>query len=120
MWLPLKLLGLAPFRAALEEKLYLARWFCERISEVDGFECLGYPELSVATYRYVPASGSPDDFNSRLADAVRKDGSIFLSSTTIGGEVYLRMCALSFRTHLDYVRRALDLVVKLARQLERA
>lgn len=120
MWLPLKLLGLAPFRAALEEKLYLARWFWERIVEVDGFECLGYPELSVATYRYVPASGSPNDFNRRLMDAVQKDGSIFLSSTIIDGEVYLRMCALSFRTHLDHVRQALDLVVTLARKLEQA
>ncbi len=118
MWLPLKLMGLMPFRAALEEKLWLARWFHERISRIDGFECLGDPELSVATYRYLPRHGSPNDFNRRLIKAVHQDGSVFLSSTTVDGEVYLRMCALCFRTHLDYVRRALDLVVKKTRELE--
>ena len=118
LWLPLKLFGLKTFRAALEEKLWLARWFHERIAQVDGFECLGYPELSVATYRYIPRQGSPNDFNRRLIKAVQQDGSIFLSSTKVDGEVYLRMCALCFRTHLNYVRRAFDLVVHKARHLE--
>lgn len=119
LWLALKVLGLASFRAALEEKMYLARWFHERISQVDGFESLGYPELSVATYRYIPKSGSPNDFNRRLIKAIHRDGSLFLSSTTVNGEVYLRMCALCFRTHLDHVNRALELVVKSAREIER-
>ncbi|MCZ6655447.1 MAG: amino acid decarboxylase, partial [Planctomycetota bacterium] len=104
-------------RAALEEKLWLARWFHERIAQVDGFECLGYPELSVATYRYIPRQGSPNDFNRRLIKAIQQDGSVFLSSTTVDGEVYLRMCALCFRTHLDYVRRAFNLVVKKTQEL---
>ncbi|MCH8969937.1 MAG: aminotransferase class I/II-fold pyridoxal phosphate-dependent enzyme [Planctomycetes bacterium] len=117
LWLPLKLFGLKPFRAALEEKLWLARWFHERIAQVDGFECLGYPELSVATYRFIPRHGSPNDFNRRLIKAIQQDGSVFLSSTTVDGEVYLRMCALCFRTHLDYVRRAFNLVVKKTQEL---
>ena len=118
MWLPLKLMGLGVFRAALEEKLWLARWFHERISQIDGFESLGDPELSVATYRYIPRRGSPSDFNRSLIKAVHQDGSVFLSSTALDGEVYLRMCALCFRTHLDYVRRALDLVVSKAREID--
>ena len=117
LWLPLKLFGLKPFRAALEEKLWLARWFHERIAQVDGFECLGYPELSVATYRFIPRHGSPNDFNRRLIKAIQQDGSVFLSSTTVDGEVYLRMCALCFRTHLDYVRRAFNLVIKKTQEL---
>ena len=118
MWLPLKLMGVGVFRAALEEKLWLARWFHERISQIDGFESLGCPELSVATYRYIPRRGSPNDFNRNLTKAIHQDGSVFLSSTTLDGEVYLRMCALCFRTHLDHVRRALDLVVTKAREID--
>ena len=102
----------------MEEKIWLARWFHERILQIDGVECFDYPELSVATYRYIPKKGSPNDFNRRLIKAVHRDGSIFLSSTTINGEVYLRMCALCFRTHLKHVSRALDLVVYKARQLD--
>jgi glutamate/tyrosine decarboxylase-like PLP-dependent enzyme len=40
LWLPLKFAGVAPFRAALEEKLLLARHFYERMRLEDGFEVL--------------------------------------------------------------------------------
>ncbi len=38
LWIPLLLHGLAPFRAALEEKMLLARYFHQRLSERPGFE----------------------------------------------------------------------------------
>ena len=37
LWLALKLTGVAPFRAALEEKLLLARHFYEGLQHLDGF-----------------------------------------------------------------------------------
>ena len=37
VWLPLKLFGVGPFRAALEEKMLLASYFHERIQDVSGF-----------------------------------------------------------------------------------
>ncbi|UCF20764.1 MAG: aminotransferase class V-fold PLP-dependent enzyme, partial [Gemmatimonadota bacterium] len=58
-WLPLKLHGLAPFRACLEEKLALTRYFHEEVAKL-GFEVGPEPELSVATYRYVPERGDAD------------------------------------------------------------
>ena len=36
LWLPLKLFGLEPFRAALEEKLLLARYAHGRLAELPG------------------------------------------------------------------------------------
>ncbi len=44
MWLPLVLLGVAPFRAALEEKLLLARYAHQRLREA-GFSVGPEPEL---------------------------------------------------------------------------
>ena len=118
LWLPLQLHGLAPFRAALEEKLLLARHFYERVRELPGFEAGPEPELSVVSYRYVPARGDADEFNRRLVDAVQRDGRVFISSTTLNGRFVLRLAVLHFRTHLDEVELALELLQHHARKLE--
>lgn len=36
MWLPLQLFGVTPFRAALSETIWLARYFQERVQEIPG------------------------------------------------------------------------------------
>jgi aromatic-L-amino-acid decarboxylase len=114
MWLPLKLLGVAPFRAALEEKLLLARYFRSRVAAL-GFEVGPEPELSIVTYRWAPAGASPeeaDELNRRIAEHARRDGRIFLSTTQIEGRFTLRLIALSFRTH----RRHIDLALKVLQE----
>jgi aromatic-L-amino-acid decarboxylase len=40
---------------------------------------------------------------------------VFLSSTTVNGRLYLRLCVLSFRTHADRVRAALGIIRAAAR-----
>lgn len=107
LWLPLKLCGLAPFRAALEEKMLLARYFHEKIQEIPGFEVGPAPDLSVVVFRYVPARGEADAFNERLVQAIHRDGRVFLSSSVIGGQFVLRLAVLSFRTHLETIDLAL-------------
>jgi glutamate/tyrosine decarboxylase-like PLP-dependent enzyme len=125
MWLPLKLIGVKPFRAALDEKLLLARYFHREVAKL-GFEVGPEPELSIVTYRWIPRRGLPSDpaarkaaidrFNERLVEAIRMDGRVFLSSTMIEGNYTLRLVALAFRTH----RRTIDLALKLlAENVER-
>lgn len=117
LWLPLKLFGLAPFRAALEEKLLLAQHFHSRLSALDGWEVGPEPDLSVVTYRFVPPRGDADEFNARLIAAVQQDGRIFISSTRLNGRFTLRLAVLNFRTHLAEVELALDLLEHHARRL---
>src|SRR5262245_4039039 len=77
LWLPLKLLGVAPFRAALAEKMKLARFFYEQIESTPGFEVGPYPDLSIVVYRYLPERARQDDadeFNRRLMQAIQQDG----------------------------------------------
>ncbi|MBI4160970.1 MAG: amino acid decarboxylase [Acidobacteria bacterium] len=118
LWLPLRLFGLAPFRACLEEKRLLTRYFHEAIGRAPGFEAGPPPELSVAVYRYLPRRGDPDEFNRRLIRAIQEDGRVFLSSTRLDGRFVLRLAVLSFRTHLDTIDTALDLLAREAKQLE--
>jgi glutamate/tyrosine decarboxylase-like PLP-dependent enzyme len=117
-WLPLKLFGLAPFRAALAEKIWLARYFHEQLSKAPGWEVGPYPELSVVTFRFVPESGDANAFNERLIEAVRADGRVFISSTLIGEKFVLRLAVLHFRTHLDRVDYVLNLLKRLPGDLK--
>lgn len=110
LWLPLKLFGLAPFRAALEEKLLLARYFRARLLERPGFDVGPEPDLSVVTFRYVPAALDADAFNEALVSYVREDGRVFLSSSMIDGRYTIRLAVLAFRTHLDDIEAALDVL----------
>lgn len=112
MWLPLQLFGVKPFRAALEEKLLLTRYFYKEIQKTEGIEVGPEPELSVLFFRYVPRDGDADEFNKRLVKSIHEDGRVFLSSTHIDGSVYLRLAVLSFRTHLEEV----DLVLSVLRE----
>jgi glutamate/tyrosine decarboxylase-like PLP-dependent enzyme len=118
LWLPLLLHGLAPFRAALEEKMLLARYFHERLSENPAFEVGPYPDLSVAIFRYLPKVGDANDFNRRLVEAIHGDGRVFLSSTVLDGRFTMRLAVSAFRTHLETIDLALEVLAEHAKHLE--
>jgi aromatic-L-amino-acid/L-tryptophan decarboxylase len=117
LWLPLKLFGLAPFRAALEEKLLLARYFHGRLAELPDWEVGPAPDLSVVTYRYLPPRGDVNEFNRRLVAAVQNEGKCFISSTQLNGRFTLRLAVLHFRTHLADVEMVLEQLQHHARSL---
>jgi aromatic-L-amino-acid decarboxylase len=117
LWLPLKLHGIAPFRACLEEKLLLAKYFHREIQKL-GFVSDLEPELSVVTYRYVPKSGDGDEFNKKLLEAVVADGRVFISSTVLNGHYTLRFACLAFRTHLATVDTLLQVLGDTVASLE--
>lgn len=117
LWLPLLLYGVAPFRACLEEKRLLTRYFHERVRAL-GFEVGPDPELTVSTYRWLPERGNPDAFNEALVQAVHRDGRVFVSSTRIGGHYFLRLAVLSFRTHLESIELALQVLAEKVAELQ--
>jgi glutamate/tyrosine decarboxylase-like PLP-dependent enzyme len=105
MWLPLMLLGTKPFEAALDEKLLLARYFHREVAAL-GFETGPPPDLSIVTYRWAPAGTSlerANQLNQLIADGVRRDGRVFISSTLIDGRYTLRAAVVAFRTHLSTI-----------------
>jgi aromatic-L-amino-acid decarboxylase len=119
MWLPLKLLGLKPFRACLEEKLLLTKHFYEEVKKL-GFEVGPEPELSVATYRYISKKHDANAFNKRLMEEIVKDGRVFISSTMLENRFMLRLAVLSFRTHLSTVNTLLTLLKEKVVVLEQS
>ncbi len=117
LWLPLKLFGLKPFRAALKEKIYLTRYFYEKIQELPGFEVGPYPDLSVCTFRFVPPYGDTNEFNKKLVEEIKNDGRVFLSSTIIDRKFTIRLAVLSFRTHLEIVDLVLEILKEKTKKL---
>jgi len=116
MWLPLQLFGLKPYIACVEEKLWLCRYFYNEIQKLD-FEVGPEPDLSVCIYRFVPENGNVDEFNKKLVEAVQADGRVFLSSTKINNEYWIRLAVLSFRSHLRTINLALEVLKEKKEQL---
>lgn len=109
MWISLQLMGVAPYRAALEEKVLLCNYFYNEVQKL-GFKVGPKPELSIAIFRYIPDQNDANAFNLELIEKFKRDGRVFLSSTTIDSKVWLRFAVLSFRTHLAQVDLALSLL----------
>jgi aromatic-L-amino-acid decarboxylase len=111
VWLPIKMHGIGAFRRALDEKLDLTEWFTERLRQIEDIEIVGEPELSLVAFRRAPP-GCPetelDALNRRFLDAVNARQRIFVSGATVRGSYLLRVCVLSFRTHMGDMERALE------------
>lgn len=114
MWLPLKLHGLDPFVACLEEKLLLTHYFREKLVEL-GFKVGPQPELSVSYFWY-PAKNE-NEFNRKLMKAIHQNGDVFLSSTDLNGKFVIRMAILSFRTKKETIEKALRMIKKCLNEL---
>jgi aromatic-L-amino-acid/L-tryptophan decarboxylase len=111
LWLPLKLAGLAAFRAALDEKLDLARMAADGLAGIHGVEIVAPPELSIVAFRAVRPgldAEATNLLNRRLLEGVNRRGRVFLTGTTVNGRFLCRVCVLSFRTHADRIAAALE------------
>ena len=110
IWLPLVLHGLDAFRDAIEEKLMLTRWAYDRLRKDARFEILDEPQLSVIAFRLKGEGPESDRLNEELQKRVNRRGRVFLSSTKLDGRYVIRLCVLSFRTHMDRVREAVEAI----------
>ncbi|XP_066276967.1 aromatic-L-amino-acid decarboxylase-like [Branchiostoma lanceolatum] len=111
MWLPLKVFGVGVFRAALEEKLLLARYLYGKLKETDEFELPLEPELSVVLFRATaPPVVDINNFNQQLLNDLISDGKIFMIPAELHGQFYLRVCVLCFRTHIEHIDLCFSLI----------
>ena len=118
VWLPLKLHGLSAFREALDEKLDLTRVLYEALKSTPGFDVPWQPELTVVPFRYVPPNGEADAFNRRLLERINASKRVFLSSTRLNGDFWIRACIVSHRTHRDRIDEAITIILDAARALD--
>ena len=104
LWLPLHLHGTQAFTDALDEKLDLAAWLHEQLSQIPQLDVAPAPDLSLVAFR--PREDSAQD----LLDRINSSGRMWLSASPVRGQVWLRMCVLSHRTRRDRIEEAVELI----------
>jgi aromatic-L-amino-acid decarboxylase len=110
-WLPLKMHGLGPFRANLEEKFALTRHAADELRSMPGIEILAEPQLSIVAFRLKRPGldgAALDAVNRDLLARINERKRVYLTGTLLGGRFAIRICVLSFRTHRDRIDMALD------------
>ena len=108
------------FRDQLTEKLALTRWAYDRLRAEPLFEVFDEPQLSVVALAARPPQGHALDANAFGAEVLKRVNArkrVFMSSTAIDGRYLIRICVVSFRTHEDRVRDAVEALVEEARAL---
>jgi aromatic-L-amino-acid decarboxylase len=111
VWLPIAMHGIGPFRRNLEEKLELARWATEALRTIPGIEILAEPQLSIVAFRLARPGLDGDAANSlnrAFLEAINRRKRVYLTGTMLGPTFTLRICVLSFRTHMDRMRSGLE------------
>ncbi len=111
VWLPFKMHGAGAFRSNLEEKLDLASWAADELRKIPGVEIVAEPQLSLVAFRLVRDGLNLEELNAlnrRLLTTVNARQHVFLTATSLDGKFVLRICVLSFRTHLDRMQAALE------------
>jgi glutamate/tyrosine decarboxylase-like PLP-dependent enzyme len=122
VWLLLKGVGLDRLSKAIESNLACAHHLESLVQSSDDFEMVAPVELSIFCFRHVPVqlrNQSPkaiDAFNERLLVALQRDGSSYLSNTTLDGRFALRGCVLNYRTTLRDMEILLDDLRRVARE----
>lgn len=110
IWLPIQLCGVDAFTANLDEKLQLARQAARELRQVPGIELIDKPQLSTVVFRLSDRPDAAGDFDAETRELLRRvnhRGSVFLSPTTLNGRLWIRLCALSFRSHEEHVSVAI-------------
>lgn len=111
VWLPFKMHGVAPFRRNLDEKLDLARWAADELRRIPGVEILAEPQLSIVAFRWMLPGADAETanrVNRDLMDRINGRKRIYLTGTMLGDRFAIRICVLSFRTHLDRMREGME------------
>ncbi len=120
VWLPMKMCGASAFRQYLDEKLDLARWAYERISEIEELEVMEAPSLSIFAFAVRDREGSTEDRNlstRRLLDLVNRKNRVHLTGTLLDGLFVIRVAIVAYRTHKDRIEMLLEDLTTSIREL---
>ena len=111
VWLPLKMFGIEPFRAQLDEKLDLAAYAAEELRKIEGIEIVAQPQLSILAFKHRTLD------NRELLRRINARKRVMLTSGVVGGEFVIRICVVSHRTHRDRMEMCLEDVGAAVKEL---
>ena len=128
VWLALRQAGGDGYRRMISEDIQLSRLMADAVRADPELELLTQ-DLSIATFRYVPAALRPapgsneaerylDTLNAALLDALQRGGELFVSNAIVRGRYALRACIVNFHTERADVESVPETVVRYGRRLD--
>ena len=106
--------GVSAFRDALDEKLDLTQRITAELRADPNLEVGWDPELTVVAFRM---RGGDEERSRQLLEGINATKRVFLSSTLIRGEYWLRVCIVSHRSHADRIDECAAIVRRSAASL---
>ncbi|MBI2407463.1 MAG: aminotransferase class V-fold PLP-dependent enzyme [Gemmatimonadetes bacterium] len=121
VWMAVKMLGAARYRAAIAEKRALAVWAAERIAQVPGIVMDAWPQLSLFAFHLegprLTTQEARNAATAALMERVTRRGRVMLTGCTVDGRHLARVCVLSFRTRREEMEACVMHVTDEARTL---
>jgi glutamate/tyrosine decarboxylase-like PLP-dependent enzyme len=114
LWMSWKHLGTRGLGSLIERDIDLAAFLAERIRGADDFDLATDPELSVVCFRHLPPgceawpSERLDAYQQGMQRALERDGTAWVSLTTLRDRTYLRAGIVNYLADRDQVDAMLE------------
>ena len=124
-WMVIRGFGSEGLAARIREHIRLARLFASWLDADSEFEVLAPVTMAVVCFRVVPhVLGSTTELaeelnslNRRLVEAVNRTGKVYLTYTTLNGQITMRLAVGNILTTERHLAMAFDLISREAAQL---
>ena len=126
VWVSVHTFGVGSFRRAIEESFERARYAEECINAAPFLQVLSRPSLGVLVFgldyscaaaNCTPKTKAIDDLNMALLAQLNDSGFALLASTTIHGQVGIRLCMVNHKTSTEDVRKIIEKLSRSAAEL---
>ncbi len=125
VWMSIQQVGRSGYQAMLKGDIQLAQrlyQLADENPELQAHSC----ELSITTFRYVPAGIDPEDesnqeflndLNGDVLTTLQRRGEMFVSNAFLNDRFLLRACVVNFRTTLSDIEAIPEIVVRTGREI---
>jgi glutamate/tyrosine decarboxylase-like PLP-dependent enzyme len=115
IWMALRYHGLDGYKNLIEHDIMLAKRLFEALRAAGDFDVFQPQSLSIVCFRYAPPNlrrdqAAMDAANRSILEKVQLGGRIFLSSTTLENEFWLRACIVNPGTTIQDVESILGVI----------
>jgi glutamate/tyrosine decarboxylase-like PLP-dependent enzyme len=122
VWMGIRTHGRRAYAEQIGNDIRLARFLADEVDRRTDFERLAEPVLSIANFRWRPASRTLTDaeldrVNRRIIHRLVGDGSFFLAPTILKGRTTLRVSITNFRTTESDLLALLDEVERVGKEI---
>ena len=124
VWMAFQHLGRSGYIKLIRKDIELARLLFKMAEENNELEPITH-NLSITTFRYVPAGVNSDAsnesylnaLNEKLLNRLQNGGEVFLSNAMVSGKYCLRACMVNFRTTQNDILETVKIVVREGRKI---